>query len=234
MDLLPANLRLARAEPELMSEHMREMRLRQVVEPLRSQYDFILLDCPPSLGLLSTLSLIASDSVLVPIETEYKALKGTDILLETIGEMRQAKKLFNETLEIEGFLPTKFDGRKNQHLTILRSIIMQLANDGPVFLQVPDRAELPNSNQAHEPLKIFSSRCDALISFMLVAHHMAGVELPGKTVLKLNTWAKTGKIIPELIVGEMQPEMLDNMVLPAGVTDTLQTYAREVSHGATA
>lgn len=230
MDLLPSNLRLARAEPELMAENMREMRLRQIVNPLRSQYDFILLDCPPSLGLLSTLSLISSDSVLVPIETEYKALKGTDILLETIGEMREAKKLFNETLAIEGFLPTKFDARKNQHMGILQSILMSLVNDGPVFLQVPDRAELPSSNQAHEPLHTFSKRCDALIAFTLVAHHLAGEPVPTKTAIKLATWAKTGKIIPEMILDGIEPHMIDNLVLPSVVTETLHQYAQEVGH----
>ena len=109
-DLLPGNIDLTAAEIELMDEQGREQRLRRALEPLRPNYDFILVDCPPALSLLTLNALTAADSVLVPMQCEYYALEGLTALLETIDAL--TAKL-NPSLEVEGVLRTMFDVRNN-------------------------------------------------------------------------------------------------------------------------
>ena len=109
-DLLPGNIDLTAAEFELMDEDGREQRLRRALEPLRARYDFILVDCPPALSLLTLNALTAADSVLVPMQCEYYALEGLTALLETIDAL--TAKL-NPGLEVEGVLRTMFDVRNN-------------------------------------------------------------------------------------------------------------------------
>ncbi|WP_058835858.1 ParA family protein [Luteimonas abyssi] len=109
-DLLPSNTDLTAAEVELMDVDGREQRLKRVLEPLLPRYDFILIDCPPSLSLLTLNALTVSDSVLVPMQCEYYALEGISSLLETIDAL---KARLNPTLEIEGVLRTMYDVRNN-------------------------------------------------------------------------------------------------------------------------
>ncbi len=109
-DLLPGNNDLTAAEIELMDEPGREQRLRRALEPLRDRYDFILIDCPPALSLLTLNALTAADSVLVPMQCEYYALEGLSALLQTIDAL---KGRLNPALEIEGVLRTMFDVRNN-------------------------------------------------------------------------------------------------------------------------
>ena len=110
LDVLPSNKSLAGAELELVDLDSREARLRNALAPLKDKYDFIIIDCPPSLGLLTVNVLCASDSVIVPIQCEYYALEGLSQLMNTI---RQVKRLYNSFLELEGVLLTMFDGRLN-------------------------------------------------------------------------------------------------------------------------
>ena len=110
LDVLPSNMNLAGAELELVDLDSREARLRNALAPLKDKYDFIIIDCPPSLGLLTVNVLCASDSVIVPIQCEYYALEGLSQLMNTI---RQVKRLYNSFLELEGVLLTMFDGRLN-------------------------------------------------------------------------------------------------------------------------
>jgi len=109
-DLLPGNIDLTAAEIQLMEVEGREQRLKQALEPLRDEYDFILIDCPPSLSLLTLNALTAADSVIVPMQCEYYALEGLSALLETIEALRGR---LNPDLEIEGVLRTMFDIRNN-------------------------------------------------------------------------------------------------------------------------
>lgn len=106
----PANMDLVGAEVELSGVPGRETRLRDQVERLRSQFDYIFFDCPPSLGLLTLNALVASDSVLVPLQCEYYALEGVSALMQTITLARQQ---LNPTLELEGVVLTMYDGRTN-------------------------------------------------------------------------------------------------------------------------
>ncbi len=110
VDIIPANMDLAGAEVELISIENRESQLKRGLALLRDKYDYIFIDCPPSLGLITINSLTASDTVLVPIQCEYYAMEGLSQLMASI---RQIKRLYNPTLELEGVLLTMYDGRLN-------------------------------------------------------------------------------------------------------------------------
>ena len=109
-DLLPGNIDLTAAEIQLMELDGREQKLKEALEPLRGDYDFIIIDCPPALSLLTLNALTAADSVIVPMQCEYYALEGLSALMETIEALRQR---LNPGLEIEGVLRTMFDVRNN-------------------------------------------------------------------------------------------------------------------------
>lgn len=110
VDVIPSSMDLAGAEIELSSMEDRGNRLKTALSFIREKYDFILIDCPPSLGLITINALTATDTFLVPIQCEYFALEGLSQLMST---MRQVKRLYNPTLEIEGVLLTMYDGRLN-------------------------------------------------------------------------------------------------------------------------
>jgi chromosome partitioning protein len=108
VDIVPATIDLAGAEPELAVVISRESRLRDVLEPIKGTYDFILIDCPPSLGLLTINSLAAADKLIIPIQCEFYALEGLSKLLDT---MKLVKVRLNRSLEIQGTLLTMYDAR---------------------------------------------------------------------------------------------------------------------------
>jgi chromosome partitioning protein len=110
LDVLPATIDLAAAELELGEMESRAQRLRQVLISIRDRYDYMFIDCPPSLGLITLNALVASDSVLIPIQCEYYALEGLSQLIATV---RQVRRLYNDTIEVEGVLLTMYDGRLN-------------------------------------------------------------------------------------------------------------------------
>ncbi|MBW3661026.1 MAG: AAA family ATPase [Gemmatimonadetes bacterium] len=110
LDLVPATVDLFGAEIELVGEVAREHRLRQALEPVRDEYDYVLVDCPPSLGLLTVNALAGVDAVLIPIQSEYYALEG---LSQLLGTIRIVQKNLNPGLEIEGVLLTMYDSRLN-------------------------------------------------------------------------------------------------------------------------
>jgi len=110
LDLLPSNIDLVGAEIELLNTPKREKRLKMVIESLENKYDFIIIDCSPSLGLLTLNGLAAADSVIIPVQCEYFALEGLGKLLNTI---KIIQKNLNPELKIEGFLLTMYDSRLN-------------------------------------------------------------------------------------------------------------------------
>ena len=110
--VIPASLDLAGAEIEMVEVAHREKRLKAALAPCRDQFDYILIDCPPALGLLTLNALVAADTFLIPAQPEYYALEGLSQLIATV---RQVKRLYNPTLELEGVLFTMYDGRT--HLT---------------------------------------------------------------------------------------------------------------------
>lgn len=108
LEVLPSTIDLIGAELELVGVEGREGRLRAALEPVRGRYDFILIDCPPSLGLLTINALTAADAVLIPLQCEYYPLEGLSQLLKTVNLIRRA---FNSSLKVEGIVLTMFDGR---------------------------------------------------------------------------------------------------------------------------
>jgi chromosome partitioning protein len=108
LDLIPSDKNLVGAAVELISMENREYRLRDVIQPLRDKYEFIIIDCPPSLDILTVNALAASDSVLVPVQCEFLALEGVSELLDTLARLRRA---INPSLAIEGILLTMYDDR---------------------------------------------------------------------------------------------------------------------------
>ncbi len=168
MDLAPSNRVLSSTEMLLVNTPMRDFRLKEALEPVLENYDFILIDCPPSLGLLSYISLVAATHVLVPIETHLKAFEGTDELLQTLNTVKKANKL----LQIAGFVPTRYDTRNAADNRALGAIREQLASWGKVFPPVPrstafvdateDRAPLAVSYPKHPALKILEEITQSL------------------------------------------------------------------------
>lgn len=119
LDIVPASLDLIKAEIELAGEFKREERLDNLLQPLKKNYDYILIDCPPSLGLLTINAFVASDWIFVPIEAEYLALKGYAILQEAIGKIG---------LQVDRAFITMFDGRKILNREVLESVQKQLGD----------------------------------------------------------------------------------------------------------
>ena len=119
LDLLPSDIRLAGAELELVELEQREYRLKHLLKNIESQYDFVFVDCPPSLGLLTLNALSAARRVLIPIQCEYYALEGVSSLMNTINRV---KHTFNPGLDIEGVLLTMLDGRTNLGLQVVDSV----------------------------------------------------------------------------------------------------------------
>ena len=119
MDVLPSDIRLAGAEIERVNMERREYRLRAALRGLESKYDYILIDCPPSLGLLTVNALTAANSVLIPIQCEYYALEGVRSLTDTVNRVKRG---LNPALEVEGVLLTMFDGRTNLSLQVVAQV----------------------------------------------------------------------------------------------------------------
>lgn len=119
LDIIPATLQLAGAEIELTSMMARESRLKMALNEVKDQYDFILIDCPPSLGHLTINAFTASDSILIPVQCEYYALEGLSQLLNTV---RLVQKHFNPELEIEGVLLTMYDARTNLGAEVVEEV----------------------------------------------------------------------------------------------------------------
>lgn len=119
LHVLPSTIQLSGAEIELVPTISREVRLKRALTPVLDKYDYIFIDCPPSLGLLTINALTASDSVLIPVQCEYYALEGLSQLLNTV---RLVQKHLNTELEIEGVLLTMFDARTNLGIQVIEEV----------------------------------------------------------------------------------------------------------------
>lgn len=125
VDIVPSNMDLAGAEIELIDIERREGQLKRALAPVRDEYDYIFVDCPPSLGLITLNALTACDTFLVPIQCEYYALEGLSQLMSTV---RQVKQRYNPTLDIEGVLLTMYDGRLNLTQQVVAEVKRFFAN----------------------------------------------------------------------------------------------------------
>ena len=168
IDLAPANIELANAEQELIFAELREFRLKEVLAPLLDNYDFILIDCPPSLGILSQISLVASTHVLVPIQCQFKALKGTDSLLKTVARVQRQ---LNRTLKFAGFFPTMYSASNSLDQRTLQSISEQLSNLAPIFPPLPRATAVAEAAEYGKPLALCSNKNQAILRlFDEIAH----------------------------------------------------------------
>lgn len=166
MSITPANINLCAAELELVSTLMREMRLKDAIAPVLSQYEFILIDCPPSLGILSVISLVAATHVLVPIQTQFKSFQGTELLLNTVAGLRSKA---NKSLVFAGFIPTMYDGRTAQESRTLKAIQEQLSPLATVFDPVPKTIAFADASEDRLPLAQSSPKSSAVAVLKKIA-----------------------------------------------------------------
>ncbi len=170
LDILPSHIRLVGAEVELVDVAEREHRLKGQLTKLKSQYDFILIDCPPSLGLLTLNALSASDSVLIPIQCEYYALEGLSQLLNTI---HLVQKNLNKNLTVEGVLLTMYDNRLklcNQVASEVRSYFKE-----KVYKTVINRnVRLGEAPSFGKPIIMYDAVCIGSQNYISLAEEVLG------------------------------------------------------------
>lgn len=148
LDLAPSGLRLAGAEVELVSVISRESRLKKGLEPIKERYDLILVDCPPSLGLLTVNALAAADEVLIPLQCEYYALEGLVLLLHTIEKI---KVYLNSDLRIAGILLTMHDARTNISKQVMEEVRKQYPHETYVTV-IPRNVRLSEAPSYGKPI----------------------------------------------------------------------------------
>ena len=151
VDILPSNIELAGAEIELVELDHRESRLKRAIAPVVEQYDYILIDCPPSLGLITLNGLTACGSILVPIQCEYYALEGLSQLIATV---RQVKRLYNPRIEIEGVLLTMYDARLNLTVQVVQEVKKYFA-DKVYATAIPRNVRLSEAPSFGQPVAYF-------------------------------------------------------------------------------
>lgn len=153
LDILPSNIDLAGIEIELVEMQERTYRLRQALAPVKEQYDYVLIDCPPSLGLITLNALSAANSLLVPIQCEYYALEGLSQLMATV---RQVKRLYNPDIEIEGVLLTMFDSRLNLTLQVVAEVKKHFS-DKVYKTVIPRNVRLSEAPSYGMPIQYYES-----------------------------------------------------------------------------
>lgn len=161
LDLCPSNINLAGAEVQLVSMENREYRLRNKIENIKDTYDFIIIDCPPSLGLVTLNSFTASDSVLIPVQCEYYALEGLGQLLNTI---ELVKKHMNKDIKIEGALLTMYDARTNLSNQVVKEVKRYFENK--VYKNViPRNVKLSEAPSYGMPITLYDPRSKGAKSY---------------------------------------------------------------------
>jgi len=152
MDLLPSNIDLSAAEVQLVNEVAREQTLLRVLQPVVADYDIILVDCQPSLGLLTVNALTAASGVIIPLECEYFALRGVALLIQTIQKIQER---LNPKLEVEGILATMYDARTLHGREVLARVVEAFGDK--VFHAVINRTiRFPETTVAGEPITSYA------------------------------------------------------------------------------
>ena len=167
-DVLPANGDLTAAEVALMSMSSREKRLAAAIEPVRADYDYLVIDCPPSLNMLTVNALVAADGVLVPLQTEYYALEGLSALLDTINQIKQHS---NPKLAVEGILRTMHDPRNNLAIQVSAQLITHFGDK--VFRTIIPRnvrvAEAPSHGL---PVVLYDKYSRGAVTYLALASEL--------------------------------------------------------------
>ncbi len=165
LSVAPSDIRLAGAELELANMERREYRLRAAMEAVRKDYDFMLIDCPPSLGMLTVNALTAAQSILIPIQCEYYALEGVTALMNTV---QRVKRSLNPGLEIEGVLLTMLDGRTNLGLQVVAEVKKHFKHQ--VFqTTVPRNVRLGEAPSHGLPIHLYDARSTGAEAYMSLA-----------------------------------------------------------------
>lgn len=165
LDLIPATINLAGAEIELVNMENREKLLRLALQALRQSYDYILIDCPPSLGLLTLNALTAADTVLIPLQCEYYALEGLGQLLQTI---KLVKERLNPSLELEGVLLTMFDARTNLAIQVVDEV-KNYFGDKVFSAVIPRNVRLSEAPSHGKPVLFYDARSRGSLLYQEVA-----------------------------------------------------------------
>jgi chromosome partitioning protein len=167
-DVLPSNRDLAAAEIELVNMEGREYRLKQALEPLRSQYDYILLDCPPALNLITVNAFVAAQGVLIPHQCEYYALEGLIDLLHTMDKLREN---LNPTLALDGVVRTLFDSRS----TLAQQVAEQLQSYFPEALMetfIPRNVRLAEAPSHGVPILVLDKKSKGAVTYLALAQEL--------------------------------------------------------------
>jgi chromosome partitioning protein len=168
MDLLPSNIDLSAAEVQLVHEVAREQTLQRVLAPALEKYDIVLIDCQPSLGLLTVNALTASDGVIVPLECEYFALRGVALLKTTIDKVRER---LNPKLEIDGVLGTMYDGR-TLHSREVMDRLVQAWGDKVFHTVIRRTVKFSDSTVAGEPITSYASNSTGAEAYRQLAREV--------------------------------------------------------------
>jgi chromosome partitioning protein len=167
-DLVPANGDLTGAEVGLLDELGRELRLRTALAPITPDYDYILIDCPPSLNMLTVNALVAADSVIIPTQCEYYALEGLSALVGTIDKIR---KILNPNLKIEGLLRTMYDPRNNL-ATQVSAQLLQHFNDKVYNTVIPRNIRLAEAPSHGMPGLLYDKTSSGAVAYLALAGEM--------------------------------------------------------------
>ncbi len=168
LDLIPANIDLAAAEVQLVGEVAREQILARVLRPVMDDYDVILIDCQPSLGLLTVNALTASHGVIIPLECEFFAMRGVALLVETIDKITDR---LNPKLKIDGILATMYDGRTLHSKEVVRSVVDHFGET--VFHTVISRTvKFPDATLAAEPITSYAGTHTAAAAYRQLAREL--------------------------------------------------------------
>ncbi|MBM7583260.1 chromosome partitioning protein [Caldicoprobacter guelmensis] len=165
LDLIPSNIQLAGAEIEMVPMIARETILKRAIEPIKNEYDYIFIDCPPSLGLLTINALTASDKVMVPIQCEYYALEGLSQLINTINIV---KKKLNPSLELEGVVLTMFDARTNLSIQVVEDVKKHF-RDKVYRTIIPRNVRLGEAPSHGLPITLYDPKCVGAVAYCELA-----------------------------------------------------------------
>ncbi|ARF14299.1 MULTISPECIES: ParA family protein [Sporosarcina] len=154
LEIVPATISLAGAEIELVSTISREVRMKHAIQDIKDDYDYVIIDCPPSLGLLTLNALTASDSIIIPVQCEYYALEGLSQLLSTI---RLVQKHLNEALYIDGVLLTMFDARTNLGIQVIEEV-KKYFQDKVYKTIIPRNVRLSEAPSHGKPIILYDPR----------------------------------------------------------------------------
>ena len=194
LDIIPCNINLTGAEIELVGAISRETRLKKALDPVKGNYDFIFIDSPPSLGLLTLNALVASDSLLIPIQCEFYALEGVSQPLNTLNLIRDG---LNPKLNIEGVLLTMADFRTNLTMEVINEI-KNYFKEKVYHTIIPRNIRLSEAPSHGKPITVYDPNSIGAIRYTELAKEFLGEPLNIRNQLKINNLGETSRIVEDI------------------------------------